>query len=182
MSKIDVGMVVRDELWAWFQFLVGWIPGRTGRVFRGQLYRLFIKSDGALNTSEWTDIRGISQLRCGRRVSIGQGVTLICRGGLTIGSHVMLAANVRIITNGHVMDRTDIPMRDQGIYQKPVSIGDDVWIASNVVVLPGVKVGRGAVIAAGTVVTKDVPEFAVVGGVPGKVIKVREPHGTVITV
>lgn len=168
--------LLTDELWSWFQFAVGWVPGRVGRVLRGQLYRLFVRSEGPMSISEWTDIRALSQLRCGRRVSMAQGVTLICSGGLTIGSHVMMAPGVRIVTNGHGNERTDVLMRDQGIYEKPVRIGDDVWLGANVVVLPGVTVGRGAIIAAGSVVTKDVPEYALMGGVPAKLIRYREPR------
>lgn len=173
--KHHITVLISDELWSWFQFSVGWIPGRVGRVLRGQLYRLFMRCEGPMSISEWTDIRHRSELRVGRRVSMAQGCVLICSGGLTIGSDVMMAPGVHIVTNGHVFDRTDIPMRAQGIFEKPVTIGDDVWLSANVIVLPGVTVGRGSVIAAGSIVTKDVPEYSIVGGVPARVIRSRLP-------
>lgn len=80
-----------------------------------------------------------------------------------------------IFHGDHEMSRRDIPMRLQGdSVSKPVVIGDDVWIGARSIILKGVHIGKGAVIAAGAVVTKDVPEYAIVGGVPAKVIKYRE--------
>lgn len=77
---------------------------------------------------------------------------------------------------GHVFDRTDVCMRLQGPtpYQR-LTIGNDVWIGRRVMVMPGVRIGDGAIVAAGAVVTKDVPDYAIVGGVPAKVIRFREP-------
>lgn len=167
--------ILLEEAWMWFEIAVGWIPGRVGNFVRGLAYGLLIKAEGSLYVEPGTNIRGLGQLQCGKRVSLGRGTQLICRGGLTIGSHVMIAPGVRIITNGHVMDRTDQLMRDQGLYEKPVVIGDDVWIGANVVVLPGVRIGTGSVIAAGSIVTKDVPEYALMGGVPARLIRLRKP-------
>ena len=71
--------------------------------------------------------------------------------------------------------RTDIPMRGQGSTPaRKVTVSSDVWIGARVIILPGVTIGQGAIIAAGAVVTKDVPPFSVVGGVPARVIKFRK--------
>jgi len=79
-----------------------------------------------------------------------------------------------IYTSNHRFDRTDIPMIDQGNTEpKAVVIEDDVWIAARAIILPGVRIGKGAVIAAGAVVTKDVPPYTVVGGIPARKIKSR---------
>lgn len=87
----------------------------------------------------------------------------------------MMGPDVMIFHGDHEMSRRDIPMRLQGdSVSKPVVIGDDVWIGARSIILKGVHIGKGAVIAAGAVVTKDVPEYAIVGGVPAKVIKYRE--------
>jgi len=67
-----------------------------------------------------------------------------------------------------------IPIREQGILTKPVTIGDDVWIGTNAVITPGVHIGHGAVVGANAVVTKDVEPYAIVGGVPAQVIGFRE--------
>ena len=91
-----------------------------------------------------------------------------------IGDDVMMGPDFVYIPVGHVFDRTDVPMRAQGLM--PVlrlTIGNDVWIGRRVIVMPGVRIGNGAILAAGAVVTKDVPDFAIVGGVPAKVIRYR---------
>ncbi len=78
-----------------------------------------------------------------------------------------------IITNTHNFENCDIPMRTQGLKNISVTIEDDVWIGSRVIILPGIKIGKGSIIGAGAVVTKDVPEYSIVGGVPAKLIRSR---------
>lgn len=85
----------------------------------------------------------------------------------------MMGPEVTILTHTHNIERTDIPMRQQGMRVAEVVVGNDVWIGMRVVIMPGVKVGNGAVIGAGAIVTKDVPDYAIVGGVPAQVIKFR---------
>ncbi len=105
----------------------------------------------------------------------GIGVDSLCGGDITIGQDVMMGPECVIITRNHDFSRTDIPMRLQGYNEEePVVIGNDVWIGRRVMIMPGVHIGNGCIIAAGAVVTKDVPDFAVVGGVPAKVIKFRK--------
>ena len=104
----------------------------------------------------------------------GLGVNCSVHGPLRIGDNVMMGPDVTILTQTHNIERTDIPMGQQGMRVAEVVIGNDVWIGMRVVLMPGVKVGNGAVIGAGAVVTKDVPDFAVVGGVPAKIIKYRK--------
>ncbi|KAG3078216.1 hypothetical protein PI125_g21040 [Phytophthora idaei] len=92
---------------------------------------------------------------------------------VTIGNRVMLAPNVQLYTANHPLDPE---VRSSGLeIGKPITIEDDVWICGNVVVVPGVTVGRGAVIGAGSVVTKDVPSMCVYAGNPAKFIKKIEP-------
>ena len=86
----------------------------------------------------------------------------------------MMGPDVTILTHTHKIDRTDIPMDKQGSIVKGVTIGNDVWIGMRSIIMPGVKIGNGAVIGAGAVVTKDVPDYAIVGGVPAKVIRYRK--------
>ncbi|MGB6882191.1 MAG: acyltransferase, partial [Microgenomates group bacterium] len=91
------------------------------------------------------------------------------RAHLKIGSHVDIASSVMIYNSEH-----DIESHDFSAREEPVEIGDYCFIGPRVIILPGVKIGKGAVVAAGAVVTKDVPKFAIVGGVPAKVIGERK--------
>ena len=87
----------------------------------------------------------------------------------------MMGPDVCIMTSSHSTMRTDAPMNKQShLPKRKVVIGDDVWIGRRVIILPGITVGKGSIIGAGAVVTKDVPEYAVVAGVPAKVIKYRK--------
>lgn len=93
----------------------------------------------------------------------------------TIGKDVMIGPELMCYTTNHETTRTDIPMIDQGFSKtRPITIGDDVWIGSRVIILGGVNVGNGAVIGAGSVVTHDVPPYSVVGGNPARIIKSRK--------
>ena len=105
----------------------------------------------------------------------GIGINARINGECKIGTHVMMGTDVVIITRNHAFDRTDIPMMEQGFEnERPVEIGNDVWIGDRVIILPGVTVGDGSILAAGAVVTHDVPAYAVVAGVPAKIIKMRK--------
>jgi len=113
------------------------------------------------------------------KVSLGDysgiGINAKIYGECHIGDYVMMGTDVTIITRNHSFSRTDIPMMHQGFEtEKPVRIGNDVWIGDRVIILPGVCIGDGCVIAAGAVVTKDTPPYSVVAGVPAKVIYNRK--------
>lgn len=105
----------------------------------------------------------------------GIGVDADIKGKCVIGNNVMMGPQCIIYTRNHKFDDVSIPMREQGFQEeKPVYIGDDVWIGSRVTILPGVKIGSHSIIGAGAVVTKDVPEWAIVGGNPAVVKKFRK--------
>lgn len=91
-----------------------------------------------------------------------------------IGCDVMMGPDVIIMSNSHEFSRLDIPMIAQGASQRrPVIIEDDVWIGTRSIIMPGVRVGRGSIIGSGSVVTKDVKPYSIVGGVPARFIKMR---------
>lgn len=116
------------------------------------------------NFTRYTKLGDYSGL--GINCSIGQYVY--------IGANVLMGPNVTIITQNHKHELVDIPIRLQGYEPiKPVTIHDDVWIGQNVLIMPGVTIGRGTIIAAGAVVTKEVPEYTIVGGVPARILKYR---------
>jgi len=104
----------------------------------------------------------------------GIGINSEVYGPVKIGRDVMMGPEVVIYTSGHKHDRTDIPMIAQGSDEaRPVVIGNDVWIGRRAIIMPGVTVGNGVIVGAGAVVTKDIPDYVVVGGVPAKTVKNR---------
>jgi len=95
-------------------------------------------------------------------------------GEVTIGSNVLMGPDVTILTTEHEFKHKNIPIVFQGIKASRVVIEDDVWIGMQVIILSGVKIGKGSVIGAGAVVTKDVMPYSIVGGVPAKIIGWRK--------
>ena len=167
--------VLLEELWFWLEGLLGWLPGRVGRLVRSSAYRPFLRADGAVDIAEHTHIRMPWKLRCGRQVSIGRGSQLTCTEGIVLGDDVLIGPGVLVVSNNHVFTDPTVHIRDQGLAGAPVTIGDDVWLGAHAVVLPGVTIGAGAVVAAGAVVTDDVDPATVVGGIPARPIRRRGP-------
>lgn len=114
-------------------------------------------------------VRSARRLRIGARTSVGDGAILDARGGLTLGSDVNLSTQVHIWTAQHAWDSADFDY-----VSAPVTIGDHVWLSTRVTVLPGVSIGEGAVVAAGSVVTKDLAPYGLYGGVPARKLRERE--------
>jgi maltose O-acetyltransferase len=131
-------------------------------------------------------------MRCGNNVNIGKGarfgngkyiqignnsgigINSKVPNNIIIGEDVMMGPNVTIYGSNHMFDRTDIPMQMQGMKEyPPVVVEDDVWIGSHVIIMPGLLIKRGSIIGAGAVVTKNFPEYSIVGGNPAKLIKSR---------
>lgn len=115
----------------------------------------------------------------GKYVSLGDnsgiGVNALISNDVTIGKNVMMGPECMIFTSNHVFEDRNIPMCQQGFTKpRPVIIEDDVWIGARVTILPGVRIGKGSVIGAGSVVTKDVSSYTIVGGNPAHVLKRRK--------
>lgn len=115
----------------------------------------------------------------GHGISLGTnsnlGIRCRVRGPLEIGDNVMMGPDVEILTNAHKIESTEIEMIYQGdLPPRKVRIENDVWIGMRSIIMPGVTIGQGSVIGAGAVVTKDVPPYCIVAGVPAKVIKQRK--------
>lgn len=136
--------------------------------------RFLLRHLGGMKIGNHTFIVRRSYIMEPRRITIGdythinRGCLIDGRGGIEIGNNVSVSYNVSVITGSHDVDSPTFFETD-----KPVRIGDNVWIGINATILPGVNIGKGAVIAAGAVVTKDVAPYAVVGGVPAKFIRER---------
>ena len=101
--------------------------------------------------------------------------SLMQRGGVTIDDGCIFAHDVQVLTRNHNYDSNDLEFipYDQKYIEKPVVIGEYCWIGARVTILPGVKIGKGVVVAACSVITKDIPDYAVVGGNPARIIKYR---------
>ena len=143
----------------WYRRVLGWDIGPGAAILMGQ----YIQMNG-IRTS-------------GRRVSIGSGTVINQKcliytpSGLIIGNNVSISAEVALITGGHDINDPGFPSA-----YRPIIIDDYVWIGTRAVILQGVTIGRGAVVMAGAVVTRDVEPFTVVGGVPAKPIAERSLH------
>jgi maltose O-acetyltransferase len=109
----------------------------------------------------------------GDNSGIGADSHIYCGAAVTVGSDVLMGREVIIHTQDHEWEDKHALIREQKKYSLPVVIEDDVYIGSRVTILQGIRIGEGSVIAAGAVVTKDVPPYSVMGGVPAKLIRMR---------
>lgn len=132
-------------------------------------YRRFALGQHSVVESYSCINNAVGDVAIGDHTRIGIHNTII--GPVTIGNHVNLAQGITVTALNHNFDDTTKRIDEQGIATKPVVISDDVWIGANAVILPGVTIGRHVVVAAGAVVTKDVPDNTIVGGVPATIIK-----------
>jgi acetyltransferase-like isoleucine patch superfamily enzyme len=96
-----------------------------------------------------------------------------CSGYIEIGNNVMMGPRVNLLAENHNFEQTDFPMKDQGVTRGTIVIEEDCWLGANCSVLSNVRIGRGSIVATGAVVTKDVPPYSIVGGVPARIIKSR---------
>ncbi len=146
---------------------VGHIPSHTARKF---FYRLSgIKIGKGSTIHMWAGFFDPRNIVIGEDTIVGDHVFLDGRDKIEIGSHTDIASSVMIYNSEH--DLSDEEFR---AISAPVKIGDYCFIGPRAIILPGVKIGKGAVVAAGAVVTKDVPDFQIVGGVPAKPIGERK--------
>jgi len=110
-------------------------------------------------------------IRIGRDSLIGEYSVIRGQGGVDIGDRVYTSPMTQLIAVNHIFDNPELSFIEQGVTAQGIIIEDDVWLGSNVVVTDGVRIGRGSVVAAGAVVTKNVPPHTVVAGVPAKEIR-----------
>lgn len=118
---------------------------------------------------------GKGSVSIGRECHINENVFI---QGAKIGNEVLIAPNVAILDSVHITKRTDVPIIRQGSQKMDAPIiEDDVWIGRNAIIMPSVRIGKGSIVGAGTVVTKDVEPYTIVGGVPAKPIRKRTNMG-----
>ena len=148
--------------------------GRGSKIYRSVRmdtppYRHFSLGQKSVIESYSCINNAVGDVIIGDHTRIGLHNTII--GPVTIGSHVNLAQGITVTALNHNFEAPERRIDEQGVSTQQVTIGDDIWIGANAVVLPGVTVGNHCVIAAGAVVTKDVPPHSLVAGVPAKIIK-----------
>jgi len=133
---------------------------------------LFAKCGKNVNVEHGAEIGSGQQIEIGDNSGIGVDCQIY--GPVRIGNDVMMGPEVIVIASRHRWDRLDVAMRLQGhLRAETVTIADDVWIGTRAIILPGRKIGKGAIVGAGAVVTKDVPDYAIVGGNPARIIRYR---------
>ena len=148
---------------------IGYVARYVRRVICHPIFR---SSGRNINIERGAYFGTGSEIEIGDNSGIGVRCE-VCRP-VSIGSNVMMGPDVIVLTTSHTFDRIDVPIRQQGrLPSKKVLIADDVWIGTRAILLPGVKIGKGSIIGASAIVTKDVPEYAIVGGNPAKIIRYR---------
>lgn len=155
------------ELAIMFIHFIGLFPSHHIRRFFYRISGMIIGDGSTIHTGARFYDPG--NIRIGKDSIIGEGVVLDGRDKIIIGNHVAIATEVMIYNAEH-----DVQSENFSAKTEPVVIEDYVFIGPRAIILPGVKVGKGAVVAAGAVVTKNVDEFSIVGGVPAKVIGERK--------
>ena len=147
--------------------------GALGRWLRARTCRLIFRKCG-----KGVVVRQHAFFGSGCDIEIGEfseiGLNAYLNRDVKIGKNVLMGQNVTILTTNHEFENPSIPIQEQGVRErKTVRVCDDVWIGANSIILPGITIGSGAVIGAGSVVTKDIPPFVIVAGNPARVIRRR---------
>ena len=169
--------------WAWRRALTP--AGRRwrtdGLVFLGRGLELEVSPRGRLQLGRFVWIGDGTKIRCheglveiGAKTVIGQECTISAYQHVRIGEQCVIADRAMFIDFDHGVVEVERPIRRQGIYKRDVEVGNNVWIGYGACVLRGVRVGDNAVIGTNSVVTRDVPANAVVGGSPARVLRMRE--------
>ncbi|HSX10042.1 MAG TPA: acyltransferase [Candidatus Saccharimonadales bacterium] len=123
---------------------------------------------------------GMRNIEIGDKVYINHHTELLARDvGISIGNYIMIGQHTILIADNHNYQDPKTLMIFQGSTNKKIIVEDDVWIGTHVIILPGVTIGRGSIVAAGAVVTKDVEPYSIVGGVPAKLLKYRFDKETI---
>lgn len=151
------------------------LPAGAGNWLRSRCLRGFLKHLGCETTIQ-SGLRVLTPelVSIGDHCNLGPDVFITGGGGVTIGNWVGLGPGVKIWSVNHRFDDPDTPWLLQGSIMKEVVIEDDVWLAANVFVMPGVRIGRGAIVSATSLVNKSIPAFAIVAGNPARVVGWRK--------
>jgi len=150
------------------------IPPPVGDLFRYAVLKIFCKKIESLWIRCGTCFFFPENISIGKRVAINDNVFLNGYGGIEIGDNSGIAYGTALISEDHETGDPNIPMREQGKIVGKITIENNVWVASNCVILRGITIGEGSVVAAGSVVAKSVPPYTIVGGNPARVLRKRK--------
>lgn len=153
--------------------------GEKTQVFRG--VTLNAGSKGRIRIGKNCILRAGAVLRSHRGIisisddsSVNEYMLVSSEGDINIGRHVRMGSHTVIVSGRHTFSSKTVPIAEQGVTGKGIIIEDDVWLGSHVCILDGVRIGKGSIIGAGSVVTKDIPDYSIAVGVPASVIRERE--------
>ena len=169
LGTLSVRQALSVWLEQWFGGLLRPIPSFLGFGLRFLLYRLlFGRLDGFCFIYPGAYLTHTYGIRAGRNLHVNGGAFFDGRGGLTIGSNVLVGPNAVLVSSQHHWSDPSVPIVLQGHRLAPTTIGDDVWIGANAVITPGVTIATGTVVGAGSVVTSDTAPYTIVAGVPAR--------------
>jgi acetyltransferase-like isoleucine patch superfamily enzyme len=167
--------------WLWLKLRYGKRFQTDGMCFICPRVKFEIGKHATLRIGRWSWVGHDSKIRVhegevsiGAKTVMGQECTISAYQHVSIGRECIIADRVMLIDFDHGVVEVERPIRLQGIYKRDVRVGSNVWIGYGACVLRGVSVGHNSIVGTNAVVTKDVPENAVVGGVPAKVLRMRE--------
>lgn len=173
-NKFHISDYLINGIYLNIYFFVKYLPPPIGNILRYIISKPFFKVLKSWRIGEGTVFWYPYRIEIHEKVTINENNYLSGYGGLKIKKGTRIGVGCTFITSDHVYIKKDIPIYKQGLNKAEIIVEEDVWIGANVTVLKGVHIGQGAVIAAGAVVNKDIPDYTIAGGVPAKVIKYRE--------
>jgi acetyltransferase-like isoleucine patch superfamily enzyme len=169
---------IKIEFFEFVESLFSNCPGRIGVFFRKLIYKCFLfKCGSGFYTAQRIKIQSPWNVSIGDNVGLNYGVWIASnfnpKAMISIGPNVLIGPYTVIHSGNHRFMDTTLPINKQGFEFKPIIIEEDVWIAAHCTILSGVKIGKGAVVGAGSVVTHDIEPFTVVAGVPARLLHSR---------
>jgi acetyltransferase-like isoleucine patch superfamily enzyme len=185
MLNAKYGRLLWRYLWRRLLTTAGRRWRTAGMLFLGRRLELQIGRKGEIRFGRFVWIGDGTKIRChegvveiGDKTVLGQECTISAYQRVRIGEQCVIADRAMFIDFDHGVVDVERPIRQQGIYKRDTIVGSNVWIGYGACILRGVRVGDNAIIGTNSVVTGDVPANAVVGGVPARVIRMREPPQT----
>jgi acetyltransferase-like isoleucine patch superfamily enzyme len=189
--------ILINEILIWIEVFINNLPGKIGYYVRRfwYLYRfpnkrkliiergcefishrnIFFRDSNVIigNNTYFNASDGLIEIGANSAFNRNVHINASIGGKIILGDYVLVGPNVMMRSSGHKFDSIEIPIRHQGHISKDIYIENDVWIGSNAIILGGVRISTGAIVGAGSLVVKDIPPYAIVGGVPAKIIKYR---------